>query len=327
MLLPAELKSKMQGVFHMVMTHFDEEGDVDTEAIRQSVRAARDAFRGEDVVFVTTATTGEFYALSDDELITVVRTVADEIGGTFPVLAGTARAGTRWTSRLSRRAQEAGADGVLVLNPYYQFATEDGLVEHFSEIASAIDIGLMIYNNPLHTKLWINPGVMQRLARIEHVVAVKENTADVGKFFFMQRAVDPTDLVVICGLGHLMYPFASLFGCPGFYSPLGNFAPDYVLAVYHSYVERDFERLRELTNSAAPYFEFLGRVGKRHGDIPTVISGYMRNNAMPVYQSVVKQAMELVGLPGGKVRAPVDNITAEEREELSGVLNQCFQTG
>jgi hypothetical protein len=143
------LKKKMKGVFHLTITHFDEHDEVDVEAIRKAVRFAADGFKGEDAVFVTTGSTAEFYALNDEECRKVIETIVDEVNGEFPVLAGTARGGTRWTIELSQAAQEAGADGVLVVNPYYQFATTEGLYKHFKQIAESIDIGLMIYNNPL----------------------------------------------------------------------------------------------------------------------------------------------------------------------------------
>ncbi|MBW8003040.1 MAG: dihydrodipicolinate synthase family protein [Planctomycetes bacterium] len=315
------LKKKMKGIFHLVVTHFDEKGNVDEAAIRKAVRYSTGAFQGEDAVFVTTGSTAEFYALTDEECLNIINIVVDEVNGEFPVLAGTARGGTKWTIELSRAAQDAGADGVLIVNPYYQLATHDGLYRHFEQTASSIDIGIMIYNNPVHSKLWIPPPLMAKLSKIDNIVAVKENTESAAKFYWMQRAVDPEDLVIICGIGHIMYPFEALFDCPGFFTEFGNFAPQIAIAIYRAFCNRDHTQLKELTDRIAPYFDLKVKLGARRGELPTVLSPYICSSGVSVYQSILKQSMEIVGLPGGRVREPVENISKQEKEELREVLH------
>lgn len=99
------------------------------------------------MVFLALGTTGEFYAMSEEENKKVIDVVTQEVNGKFPVMIGTGRAGTRNTIEISKYAQEAGADGLLVIPPYYTMPTTDGVIRHFESVAESVDIGITIYNN------------------------------------------------------------------------------------------------------------------------------------------------------------------------------------
>jgi len=317
---PEELRKRMRGVIHLVMTHFDETDRLDEDALRKSLRFTLKALNGEDAVFLVTGSTAEFYAMTEEENRRIIRITVEEVDGKLPVIAGTGRCGTKLTIEMSRFAQEAGADGVLVVNPYYHLVTREGLYRHFEAVAGSIDIGIMIYNNPVTSKLWIPPDLMARLSKIENIIADKENTANAGAYFSMRRAVDPDDMAIICGVGQIMYTFEAVYGCPGFVTELANFAPHIAVAIYRAAMKRDFESLAKLGDTIAPYHEFMTECAKRREIIPTVHSPAVTINELPFYQSVTKQAMSLVGLPGGRVREPMENITADEKEELRKIL-------
>jgi len=317
---PAHLKEKIKGMIHLVMTHFDEEERLDRKALRTAVRHAVSALKGQDAVFLAAGSTAEFYALNEEENKELIRIVVDEVGGAFPVIAGTGRAATKVTIELSRFAQEAGSDGVLIVNPYYQPVTEEGLYRHFQKIAASIDIGIMVYNNAVASKLWIPPDLMARLSKIENVVADKENTASAGAYYAMQRAVDPADMVIVAGLGHLMFSFEALYGCPAFVTELVNFAPHLAIDIYKAAAARDFSILTSLVDRIAPFYDFLTRCAQRRSPVPGVLSPSLPVGELPLYQSVTKAAMSLAGLPGGRVREPMENISDAEREELRAVL-------
>ncbi|MCK4803384.1 MAG: dihydrodipicolinate synthase family protein [Spirochaetes bacterium] len=317
---PQELKENTKGIVHLVMTHFDEEGEVDEKAIRVSVKHVANALKGIDAVFLTTGSTAEFYAMTDEECKKIIKMVIEEVNGEYPVITGTARAGTKWTIEMSQYAQDAGADGVMIISPYYNPVTQEGLYRHYKKIAESIDIGIMIYNNPVISKLWIPPELMARLSKIENVVALKENTADALKYYWMQKAVDPEDMVIICGIGQLMFPFEAIYGCPGFVTELANFAPHIAVDFYKAAMKRDFDKLTELTDKIAPYHRFINKLAQKRGLLPTILSQYMSGSVLPFYQSIIKEAMSLIGLPGGKVREPMENLTAQEKEMLREVL-------
>ncbi|MGD9227706.1 MAG: dihydrodipicolinate synthase family protein, partial [Desulfobacterales bacterium] len=116
---PKELKDKIKGILHLVMTPFDRDDELDEKALRKSVQRVAEALKGVDAVFLTTGSTGEFYAMTDEECRRVVRIVVEEVDGRFPVLAGTGRGATRKTVEMCQFAQEVEADGLLVVSPYY----------------------------------------------------------------------------------------------------------------------------------------------------------------------------------------------------------------
>ena len=119
---------------------------------------------GKRVVLVPTGSTGEAYALSDSERLKVIEAVIDCAAGKLPVVAGTGAAGTDRTIELSRAAENAGADGVQVILPYYHVPSDEGLVRHFLRLADALKIGVVIYNNAAVSKLWMPPYPMARCA-------------------------------------------------------------------------------------------------------------------------------------------------------------------
>jgi len=316
------LKDRVRGVIHLVMTPFDSNGELDEAALRTAVEHAADALAGEDAVFLTTASTGEFYAMSDDECKTVIRVTVEQLNKRFPVFVGTGRSGTRQTIELSRFAQDVGADGVMLLNPYYQPVTEEGLYRHFKAIAESIDVGIMIYNNPVMTKLWIPPELMARLSKIDNIIADKETITDAARFYRMTRAVDPADMAIICGIGQTVWPCFAVYGCPGFVTELANFAPQVAIDLYRSAKQKDFDRLVALLDRLEPYHLFRAEVVRKRSTIPTVASSFVSSGDFIVAHTVIKEAMNLVGLPGGTVREPAERLTPDEITQLKAVLRR-----
>jgi 4-hydroxy-tetrahydrodipicolinate synthase len=319
---PQELKDRTRGVIHLVMTHFDEQGELDLKALRRSVSHAAGALKGEEAAFLVTGSTAEFYAMTDQENEQVIRTVVEEVNGAFPVIAGAGRPGTKWAIKASQRAQELGADGVMIVNPFYHLVTKEGLYRHHKEVAESIDIGIMIYNNPVTSKIWVTPDLMARLSKIDNIVLDKENTANVVAYYWTQKAVSPKDMKIITGVGQLFYPFESMVGSPGYVTELANFAPQLATDLHKAAMARDAGRLVSLLDTIAMYHEFITQVAQRRGALPTVLSPAVSIDELPFYQSVCKAAMSLVGLPGGPARGPMENITAEEKEELKVVLRR-----
>jgi 4-hydroxy-tetrahydrodipicolinate synthase len=321
LLAPKKLKDKMRGVLHLVMTPFKEGSEeLDEEALREGLRFSIKGLKGEDAVFIALGSTGEFYAVNDEEFKRVAEITVEEVNGEFPVLIGTGQAGTKITIERSKFAEKIGADGVMVVLPYYHLVTRDGIYRHYKKVAESINIGVMVYNNPEVSKLYIEPDLMVRLSKIENIIAEKENTPKAEGYYWMQRMMDPNDMVIVCGLGQLMYPFEALFGCPGYVTELANFVPSMAVALYKAAIERNFDKLVELANKIAPYHEFIGRVASRRSSIPCIMSPHITIEGLPYYQAVCKTAMDLIGIPGGKVREPMESLTSEEKEELREIL-------
>jgi len=313
-----ELRKRMKGVLIVQTTPFKENGDIDFEGLKANTRFLVQECTGRDFILVPVGSTGEFYALSEEEHKAVIKTVVAEAAGKVLVFPGTAQAGTRGTLAMSRYAQSVGADGVQIVLPYYHIPSEEGMYQHYKAIAEGLDIGVIIYNNPVVSGSWIRPHLMARLAEIENIIADKENTPDIMQYYQMQRMVDPKKMAILCGLGELMFSFECMYGCPGFVSWVPNFAPGISYELYQAAVARDMEGVRRVTRRLGPLYDFVGKVDAAHPHtffIPRVAGavGYM-------YMAVAKAALDLVGLGGGKTRLPLVDLTREEVEELRRIL-------
>lgn len=318
-LKPEEMIKRIKGPLTIFPTHFKDNGDLDLGAMRATAQYARETYRGHDGCVMIAGSTSEFYAMTDEESLAMIRTVAEELDGSVPLIVGTGRAATRLSVDMSVRAQDLGIDMAMITNPYYMHVTEEGLYRHFSQIAERLDIGVMVYDNPTTSKVAIPPHLMQRLSKVPNIIAVKENTTNIENYYWMTQLVDPEDMVVACGIGHLTYLFEAPLGCPAFVSELLCFAPKIAFAIYDAAVARDYVAMKAQLDLLVPYHRFVaGCVARRR--IPTVLGQELGGKATAVYQSILKKAMELVGLPGGIVREPLENITDEETAELKHVL-------
>ncbi len=313
----SELKKAMKGVFVVQITPFNKDGSLDLEGMRANTRWLAERMSGKDFVFVPLGSTGEFYAMSDDECKAVIKMVVEEVNGRLPVLAGTARAGTRETIKMCQYAESVGADGVQVVLPYYHVPQEEGMYQHYKQIAESINIGIMVYNNPAASGSWIKPALMAKLAKIPNIIAVKENTTSIASYYLMQRTVDPKDAVILCGLAERMFSFEALYGCPGFISYAANFAPDLSYSIYEAAAAKDFNKVAELVNSMAPFFSFMAKVTANHGP-DTGVTGIEAEPVM--FISATKAAMDILGLRGGEVRLPLTGINEKEKAELAIIL-------
>ena len=318
-LSPAEMKERIKSVVIVQATPFNKDGSLDIEGLKANTQFLVERCKGKRFVFVPTGSTGEFFALSREEQMTVIETVIDTTAGAVPVVAGTAAAGTERTITLSKDAEKAGADGVQIVLPFYHVPSEEGLYQHYVRIADALNIGVMIYNNPAVSKLWMPPHIMARCAEHPHIVADKENTPDVTQYKAMRDAVDPNKMSVLCGLGDLQFAYEAALGCPGFVSWTANFAPELSLALLDAADACDFKKVREIVGKSGRLYEFAGICAKHRGPDPWVLPGFASGH---IYVGAMKAALDLLGLAGGPVRGPSDDLTAEERQALKTLLKE-----
>jgi 4-hydroxy-tetrahydrodipicolinate synthase len=314
-----ELLGRVRGVDIVLITPFHQDGSLDLEGLAENVAFILERTQGKDFVLTPVGSTGEFYALSEAEHKEAIRVVVEAVGGRLPVFAGTAQAATPQTIAMSRYAQEAGADGVQIVLPYYHIPTEEGMYQHYKSVAEAVDIGIKIYNNPAVSGSWIPPHLMARLSEIENIIAVKENTPHVMQYLQMRSALDPEKIALLCGLGEMMYSFEVLHGCMGFVTWVANFAPELSYEVYQAGESRDMDRLREAIIKIAPLWDFLAEVTAAHpntGMMPVPHTG------ATMYVSVAKAAMDKVGLHGGPPRLPMTELNDAEKDRLGEVLEE-----
>jgi len=198
----------------------DPDTAVDYEDLRRLVEFHID---NDTDAIVAVGTTGESATLNEAEHCEVIRRVIEYVGGRKPVIAGTGANSTLEAIHLTRRAQELGADGCLLVTPYYNKPTQEGLYRHFKAIAEAVDIPQILYNVPGRTACDMLPETVGRLAAIDNIVGIKEATADLGRVPRL-RELCGDDFLLITGDDATAMEFMLLGGC-GVISVTANVVP------------------------------------------------------------------------------------------------------
>lgn len=267
-----------RGTYTVLITPFTEDGTaVDVPALRHLVNwQIEQGIHG----LIPLGSTGEFLSMTPDERRLVIETCVATAAGRVPVLIGT---GAEWTQEAvasAREAERMGADGVMVIPPFYSSPTEDELFEHYRRIGEAISVPVMVYNNPATANVDLTPPIVARLSRIDNVRYIKESTLDVTRV---------RDIIELCG--DRMTVFAGILGYESFW--LG--AQGWV-AVCSNLIPRDSARLFELVAD--------------HSDRQAALQLYRR--ILPIvrwvgghrYVAASKAGLALMGLPVGAPRAP-----------------------
>ena len=247
---------------------------------------------------VLCGTTGESPTLSDDEKITVIRYGKQVVGKGCTIIAGTGSNDTGHTIDLSRAAEEAGADSLLVVSPYYNKATPNGLISHYCAVANAVHIPVILYNVPSRTGVDIPVSVYQELARVPNIAGVKEASTDITKIAKI-KAMCPADFAVWSGNDNMIVPIMSLGGI-GAISVTSNILPMQVQAMTHAALAGDFDSAAALQLEMLPFMDLL----------------FCEVNPIPV-----KAAMELIGFDCGSCRMPLTPMLPENRKKLSAILS------
>lgn len=314
-----ELRKSLKGPVHLVMTPVTEDEEIDFKALEELVKTQVERFKGHDCVLLAGGSTAEFYNFTDEMFYKYVDTVVKAVDGKLPLVMGTARPGTKYTIKLSKYAEDAGVDGVMVVNTYYHVATDACVYEHYKAIADAVKCGLVIYNNPTTSKLYLYPDMLAKLSKIPNIVGLKENTDKPQMFSRIYRSVDPEDMTVFTGLGESFFQYTALHGSRAFVTDLANYLPDKAFAIYDAAQREDFKAMVAINDELDVLEAFKGKVAN-HQSISTTLSNYLPVGGTPIYQSFVKESMKLVGLPVGKMMRPMYNLSKDEIAELKEIL-------
>lgn len=243
--------------------------------------------------------TGEFALLSEDERKRVAEVTIDAVKGRVPVVIGTAAIATRTAVSLSRHAEQSGADAIIVNPQSYWSPTEDELFEHYRAIAKAINIPVMVYNNPGTTKIDMSPAFIARLAReFDHFTAVKESSGDIRR---VQDILLLTDGRMKVSIGHQSLGLAAFaLGASGWTTGIANTIPKLCVQVFDTAVRRrDVAGAREVFMRILPLCDFY---------------------AAKSLVRAVKAAAEILGKPLGPPRLPLRPLGEADRKVLRGLL-------
>ncbi|MGW0997835.1 4-hydroxy-tetrahydrodipicolinate synthase [Streptomyces sp. NPDC002520] len=273
-----------------MITPFTEAGALDREGARRL--AARLVAEGCDGL-VLSGTTGESPTTTDAEKAELIAAVRDAVGDGVALVAGVGTADTRHTVELALAAEKAGADGVLVVSPYYSRPPQEALEAHFRQVADASGLPVMLYDIPGRTGTRIEPETMIRLAEHPRIVAVKDCSYD---FLGTQKVLARTELAYYAGCDeHILALYA--VGAAGCVSTVANAVPAHIAAILDAFDAGETARAAELQLSAAPLIEAMMGAG-----LPGTVTA--------------KAVLNRLGLPAGPVRAPLLPAGREAADEL-----------
>ena len=246
---------------------------------------------------VLAGTTGEAPTLSDAEKIELFRRGKEIAGDRCKIIAGTGSNDTAHAVALSLAAQDAGADGLLLVTPYYNKANSEGLFAHYVTVAHAVTLPIILYNVPSRTNVDISISVYQRLSRIPNIIGVKEASTDITKITRIRSACD-SGFSVWTGCDDLTVPACAL-GARGVISVTSNVVPTKVRDMTAAALDGDFDTASDLQCQMQPLTDQL----------------FSQVNPIPV-----KAAMELIGFDCGPCRLPLTALPQKNRSELERLL-------
>lgn len=291
---PNELRSRLSGLIGFGVTPFDDGFNVDDKALRQNASNLAEIC---DVV-VPLGNNGEIFSLSPEEQVLVGRAVVEEVRGRKPVLVGVGFS-LPTTKALAQAAEQYGADGVLVLPPHITDVGDNGLFEYYRSIASAVKIGVVLFQTP---SLSFSPSLLCRLSAIPNILGMKDEHGDM-KQFVRQWEVASDRMELICGTGEILAPSYFALGVKSFTSGLVNFMPEIPVNILRLLREGKFQEAAVVVEKTLPIFA-------------------LRRKCPGYTTSVIKEAMSLWGCNAGPVRPPLAPILPADKEELREILHR-----
>ncbi|TQX85213.1 MULTISPECIES: 4-hydroxy-tetrahydrodipicolinate synthase [Rhizobium] len=246
------MTSKFRGVYTVMITPLDEDGAVDLTALAAFTDwQIREGIHG----LIPLGSTGEFLSLSEDERDGVARTVIETAAGRVPVLIGTGAEDTRECVRLSKKAEEMGADGVMIIPPFYSTPTDDEIVHHYRTVASSISIPIMVYNNPATANVDLKPELVKRIAAIEGCDYIKESTLEVTRVRDIIRLAGDNMTV----FGGILGFESFVLGAQGWVAVASNVAPGPMARIFELVAdEKNIDEARALYLKWLPVIQAVG---------------------------------------------------------------------
>ncbi len=289
---------RFSGSLVAMITPFKEStGELDEDALRRLVEYhVRNGTNG----LVPCGTTGESVTLDDDEHNRVIQIAVETAAGRIPIVAGTGTNSTAKSIKYSQHAKELGADGLLVVTPYYNRPTQQGLYLHYEAIAKAVDLPIVVYNVPSRTGTNLLPDTLARLAKLDTVVAVKEAAGSMDQVSQIVSSCPP-DFAVLSGDDSLTLPMLALGGA-GVVSVVANIAPRAMSDLVAAYRGGDDARARDLHYTL---FDLCRAM-------------FLETNPIPV-----KTAAGLIGLCSPKMRLPMCPLGEANLPKLKAAIAAC----
>jgi 4-hydroxy-tetrahydrodipicolinate synthase len=281
------------GIYTALVTPFNN-GRIDEKALRTVVRAQVD--QGVHGI-VAVGCTGEAATLDNDEARFVWRTAVSEAQGRVPVIAGAGSNSTEFTIRQAQAAVAEGVDAVMLITPYYNKPTQEGLYRHYKAVSDKVSAPIMIYNVPGRTGIHMEPETVARLSHFENIVAIKEASGTIAASAWILKLARP-GFVVLSGDDPLFLPLATI-GVRGVVSVASNVVPGHMARMWESFLKGDIEGAAQIHMKLLPLFQAL----------------FVESNPIPV-----KAALAMMGQIQEEYRLPMTPMSEDNKRKLRPVL-------
>ncbi len=287
---------QFKGCITAMVTPLNQDGSVDYEGLVKNTN-----FQIESGVsgLVPLGTTGESPTMHDEEREKIIKTVVDTANGRVPVIVGTGTNSTEKTIKYTKQAKQLGADAVLIVSPYYNKPTQEGLYQHFIAAATAGDMPIIVYNIQSRTGVNIETATLKRMAEHKNIVAVKEASGNISQMMDVLNEL-PAEFTVLSGDDNMTFPLMCLGG-KGVISVVSNLLPEKLSEMTRYALEGDYESARQI------HFELL----------PIFKTAFIETNPIPI-----KAAMNMTGLPAGQCRLPLCRMMPPNEEKLRKVVEK-----
>ncbi len=287
----------VEGIIPALVTPFDTDFKLNEVGLRQLIRFVLKA--GVHGIFVC-GNAGEFYALSDKEKKRVFEIALEEVGEKATVYAGTGAITTKEVLKLTEMASSIGIKAVSIITPYFISLNEIEMFNHYQQIALHSRIPILVYNNPARTSNNISVRLAVQMAKLDNIIGMKDSSGDISLTTEIIRSVPP-DFKILMGRDNLIYP-SLVYGSAGAITSCANFAPQIAMDIYNFYKQGDH------ANALKAQHRFTDlRKAFRLGSFP----------------SVIKEALQILGIPAGPPRPPVQPLFEQTRNELKNLLREA----
>lgn len=293
---------EIKGIIPPILTPMDEEENVNEKELRNQVNRLIGA--GVHGIFAF-GTNGEGYALNESEKERILEVVTDEARGRVPVYAGSGCITTKDTIQMSQKAKSLGADVLSIITPWFAAASQDDLLEHYREVAKAVDMPIVLYNIPARCGNSLLPATVAKLAEVDNIVGAKDSS---GNFDNMLQYIELTkgkDFSILSGNDSLIY-WNLLAGGAGGIAGCANVFPENMAGIYNAFVAGNLPQAKIYQDNIRAFRNCF-----RFGNPNTI----------------VKTAVAMLGYPVGNCRKPFDRISEEGRRAIGQVLEEYRQKG
>ena len=290
---------KIEGIIPALITPMNDDETVSEEGLKTVIEHVIDG--GVHGIFIL-GSQGESFSLTLEEKKRVITTSVEACSGRIPVYVGTGMITTAQSVQMTSAARELGAAAVSVITPYFIRPSQEELIEHYRAVADAAgDMPVLLYNNPMRTAVDIDVDTVVTLAELPNVVGMKDSSADLIQTMKYIDATRDMDFSVLVGNDASIFA-ALLSGGKGAVAATANVAPALIVGIYDAVRSGDIDKARELQYKLFPIRQAF---------------------TLGTFPLVVKEALNLMGLPAGPARRPIQKLLPEKRQELKEILTDA----